>query len=101
METNYTEAERYYQAHKKVKEIKEFYQHLTVYLLCNPVVIIVNLLTSPGYLYFWFSVLGWGVAIVLHGLKAFDRIPFFSKEWEERKIQEFLDKEKVRKNEWQ
>ena len=101
METNYTEAERYYQAHKRVKEIKEFYQHLTVYLLCNPIVIIVNLMTSPDYLYFWYSLLGWGVAVVLHGLKAFDRFPFFSKQWEERKIQEFIDKEKGRKKEWE
>ncbi|OXA77719.1 2TM domain-containing protein [Flavobacterium aquidurense] len=93
METNYTEAERYYQAQKRVKEIKDFYAHLTVYLLCNPIVIAVNLMTSPGYLYFWFSLLGWGVAIVLHGLKAFDCFPFLNKEWEQRKIEEILEKD--------
>jgi len=94
MERNHTEAERYYQAHKKVEEIKKFYQHLTVYLLCNPIVIVVNLMSSPDFQYFWFCLLGWGIPIVVHGLKAFDRIPFLNKEWEERKISEILEKEK-------
>lgn len=93
METNYSEAERHYQAKQKVKEIRKFYEHLTVYVLCNPIVIVVNLMTSPGYLYFWYSLLGWGVAIVLHGLKAFDCFPFLNKEWEERKTREILEKE--------
>lgn len=100
METKYSEAERYYQAQEKVKEIRKFYEHLTVYVLCNPIIIIVNFMTSPGYLYFWYSLLGWGVAIVLHGLKAFDRFPFFSKEWEKRKIDEILEKEN-NKQKWE
>ena len=100
MEPNYTESERYYQAHKRVEEMKKFYQHLTVYLLCNPIVIVVNLMTSPGYLYFWFSLLGWGVAVGLHGLKAFDSFPFFNKEWEERKTREILEKEN-NKQKWE
>ena len=97
MKPNYTEGERHYQAQKKVKEIKEFYQHLTVYVLCNPIVIVVNLMTSPGYLYFWYSLLGWGVAVILHGLKVFDRFTFFDKSWEEQKIKEIIEKENNKK----
>jgi hypothetical protein len=93
MEEKYAEAERYYDAQEKVKNIRKFYEHLTVYLLCNPIVIAVNLITSPGYLYFWYSLLGWGAAIVLHGLKAFNRFPFFSKEWEKREMDKILEKE--------
>ncbi|RZJ56075.1 MAG: 2TM domain-containing protein [Flavobacterium sp.] len=93
MERNYTEAERHYQAHKRVKEIKEFYQHLTVYVLCNPIVIVTNLLTSPEYLWCLYSVFGWGIAIALHAMKVFNYGPFFNKEWEERKIREILEKE--------
>lgn len=37
MEKGFTEAERYYEAQKRVKEIREFYEHLTVYVLCNPI----------------------------------------------------------------
>ena len=101
METNYAEEERYYQAQKKVKEIKDFYAHLTVYALCNPIVIVVNFITSPGFLYFIFSLVGWGMVIVLHGLKVFDYMPFFSKEWEERKVKEFMEKEEKTKKSWE
>lgn len=99
METNYTESQRYYFAHKKVEEIKKFYHHLTVYVICNPVVIAVNLLTSPGYLWCLWCLFGWAVPIILHGLKAFDRLPFLNKDWEERKIREILEKED-NKNRW-
>ena len=93
MDTNYTEEERYYRAHKQVEELRKFYQHLTVYLLSNPILIVVNLMTSPGYLWFIWSLMGWGMAVVLHGLKAFGFAPFFDKEWEERKIKSILDKD--------
>ena len=98
MKLNYTEGERYYQAQKRVKEIREFYEHLTVYLLCNPIVIVVNLMTSPGYLWFIWCVAGWGFAIVMHGLKVFRVSPIFNKDWEERKIKEILEKESNKQN---
>ena len=36
---------------------------------------------------------GWGIGIVIHGLTTF---PFgiFGKEWEERKIKEYMEKDK-------
>jgi hypothetical protein len=93
MEQNYTEAERYYQAHKRVKEIRDFYAHLAIYILCNPIVIVVNLMTSPGYLWCLYSVFGWALPIGLHAMKVFNYGPFFNKEWEERKIREIMEKD--------
>lgn len=100
MKANYTEEERYYQAQKKVEGIKKFYQHLTVYLLCNPIVIAVNLMTSPEFLWCIFSVIGWGIPVGLHGLTAFNKLPFLDKEWEERKLNEILGKEN-NKQKWE
>lgn len=100
MESDYTEAERYYEAQKKVVEIKKFYQHLTVYLLCNPIVIVVNLMTSAGYLWCIYSVIGWAIPIILHGMKAFGFSQIFNKDWDERKIQELLEKENP-KHKWE
>lgn len=97
MEKGFTEAERYYEAQKRVKEIREFYEHLTVYVLCNPIVIVVNLMTSPEYLWFIWCVMGWGVAIVLHASKVFNFPPFFNRKWEEKKIREILEKEKTQR----
>lgn len=94
---DFTEADRYYDAQKKVKELRGFYEHLTVYVLCNPIVIVVNYMVSPEYLWWIWSVMGWGIAIVLHGLKAFEFPPFFNKKWEAKKIQELLEKEDKRR----
>ncbi|MFB3387898.1 2TM domain-containing protein [Flavobacterium sp. LAR06] len=97
MEPDYNEERRYHQAQKKVKEIKDFYQHLTVFTLITIILLVVNLMTSPEYLWFIWCILGWGVGVLFHGLKAFGVSPFFNKEWEERKIREFLEKEKESK----
>lgn len=93
MEQNYIEAARYYEAQKRVKKIREFYEHLTVYVLTNPIVIVVNVMTSPGYLWCLWCLLGWGAAVALHGMKVFRFPAFFNKKWEERKIREILEKE--------
>lgn len=93
IEKDFTEADRYYDAQKRVKELKEFYEHLTVYVLCNPIVVVVNLMTSPGYLWCLWCVIGWGVGVIMHGLKVFSFPPFFNKKWEEQKIREILEKQ--------
>jgi hypothetical protein len=94
MKRIYSETDRYYQAQKKVKEIRGFYEHLTVFILVTLVLIVLNLMTSPEYLWFIWCVLGWGIGLIFHALKTFDCMPFFNKEWEEQKIKEILEKEK-------
>ncbi|KAF2509339.1 2TM domain-containing protein [Flavobacterium zhairuonense] len=96
MEPDRTEAKRYHKAQKKVKEIKGFYEHLTVFILVTAILIFINLMTSPEYLWFIWCIMGWGIGVVIHGLKAFEISPAFSKEWEERKIKEILEKENNR-----
>ena len=93
IEKDFTETDRYYDAQKKVKEIKAFYEHLTVYVLTNPIVIVVNFMTSPEYLWCLWSLMGWGMALIIHGLHVFSLPPFFNKKWEEKKIREILEKE--------
>jgi 2TM domain len=100
MKTNYTEEERYYRAQKRVEEIKGFYGHLASFVLVNLFLLILNLMTSPGYLWFFWPLMGWGIGLFFHGLKVFNYSPFFNKEWEERKIKEFMDKETQNKQTW-
>ena len=101
METNYAEEERYYRAQKRVKEIKGFYEHLAVFAVSNPIIIVVNLMTSPKYLFFLWGLLPWVLVIVIHGLKVFNYTPFFNKEWEKQKVKEFIEKEEQAKKTWE
>jgi hypothetical protein len=50
-----------------------FLIHLFVYLAVNALLIVVNLLYSPGYYWFLFPLVGWGVALAAHAYAAFYR----------------------------
>jgi hypothetical protein len=101
MEVKYNEEDRYYLAKKKVENIKGFYGNLTAFIGVNIILIIINLWTSPEYLWFFWPLLWWGVGVLFHGLKVFEIFPVLGKEWEERKIKELMEKEKLNKNKWQ
>jgi hypothetical protein len=97
MENKYQEEERYTNAKKRVEEIKGFYGNLVSYIVVNIGLMVLNLLTSPHHLWFFWPMFGWGIGLVFHGLKVFNYLPFFGKEWEEQKIREFMEKEKSEK----
>ncbi|HXX35933.1 MAG TPA: 2TM domain-containing protein [Thermodesulfobacteriota bacterium] len=63
--------ETYQRARKRVEAKIGFYIHLAVYIGVNILLIIINLLTSPQYLWFIWPVIGWGVGIFLHGTATF------------------------------
>jgi 2TM domain len=101
MEANFDEEDKYYSAKKRVEDIKGFYGNLTAFIAVNVVLICINLYTSPEQLWFYWPLMWWGIGVVFHGLKVFDLFPVLGKEWEERKIKEFMEKEKRNKNKWQ
>lgn len=101
METNNQNDERYFKAKKRVEEIKGFYGNLTAYIIINIGFLVINLLTSPNQLWFYWPMIGWGIGVVIHGMKVFNYMPFLGKDWEEQKIKEFMDKEKANKKNWE
>jgi hypothetical protein len=100
MENSNQNEERYYKAKKRVEEIKGFYGNLVAYIVVNIGLLGINLLTSPKHLWFYWPMLGWGIGVVFHGMKVFNYMPFIGKDWEEKKIKEFMDKEKGNKETW-
>ena len=86
------EQARYQEAKKRVEEIRGFYFHLVCYILANAVLVVINLLTSPKYLWFIWPLIGWGIGIVLHAFSVFGGL--WGRSWEERKIREIMEKDK-------
>ena len=86
------EQTRYQEAKERVEEIKGFYFHLVCYLLINAVLAVINLLTSPEYLWFIWPLMGWGIGLIIHGISVFGGL--WGKSWEERKIREIMEKDK-------
>lgn len=92
-------------AEKKVKEIKGFYFHLFLYLVINLTWVFVLLFSNEMSSYYQYGFWGmgygqiamalfWGIAVLLHGLLVYGKKVSFTKKWENRKIQELLNKEK-------
>ena len=88
----------------RVEEIKEFYKHLITFVMVNLFLafiwkfsfkifgnfIVSNQFDVDGFTHIpiW---LIWGVFLVIHALKTFGFLNFFNKDWEEKKIKEFMN----------
>jgi hypothetical protein len=96
METK-SDFESYLKASKHVKEIKGFYIHLLCYVLIISLLVYLNLKYSPEHLWFIYPMAGWGLGLIGHAIGVFGTNTLFSKNWEERKIKEFIEEEQ-RKN---
>lgn len=86
--------ESYDRARKKIEELKGFYGHFIAYIIINVFLALINLFTTPGFWWFLFVTFFWGLALIAHGISVFSRHVLFSKKWEERKIKEYMEKEK-------
>jgi hypothetical protein len=97
---------KYEEAQKRVKKIKDFYGHIFIFLVIVPLVFIARFFILPAYGIIsdeegfnnwinWntyiFPVM-WLMAIGIHALAVFKPKPM--KRWEDKKIQELIDKEK-------
>ena len=61
----------YKRAKKKVQARLGFFIHLSVYLGVNILLIIINLLTSPEYIWFKWPLIGWGIGVFFHAMSIF------------------------------
>ncbi len=85
---------RYLRAKERVEELKKFYNSLTSYIIVNTFLAILNYwIDEWNYPWFLWSVGPWGIGLLFHAAKVFGWNPTFSKDWEERKIKEYMDKE--------
>nr|WP_199000263.1 2TM domain-containing protein [Flavobacterium sp. ASV13] len=99
-------------AYRKVKRIKGFYSHLRVYVIVN-IIIIISSLNKPYVVDGHFVVRGfnnweiystafyWGIALLIHAFVVFGPDVFFSRDWEEKKIQKYMDRDAGNKNKWE
>ena len=96
---------KYQEALKRVKKIKGFYTHAIVYVFVNIMIVFLNVKNlDPGESYFQFknfmTAFFCGIGLVAHGLSVFVPNWIMGQNWEERKIKEFMEKEKNNQNQW-
>jgi len=47
----------------------DFYKHAVTFGLVNTGLAVYNLVTTPGDLWFFYPMFGWGIGLVSHGVK--------------------------------
>ena len=95
--------ERYLRAEKKVEDIRGFYIHLLVYVCVNLYISIKKISRNLdngetfdeafydlGTYIVW---LAWGIGLAFHAYNIFIKDGMLEKNWEERKIKEYMDKD--------
>ena len=96
------DSEKYKKVKKRIDEIKKFYKHFSVYLIINLFFIgrriykdivrgdsVIEALTDLSNYNFFFL---WGIGLIIHGIVVFGAPKIFSKDWEDRKINELMNK---------
>ncbi len=87
-------------ARSRAKELREFYSHLTTYLVICTLLVIIDLVndepgnpdTFLGLDWAFWPVIGWGVFVAIHAIKTF----FGLGDWEERKARQLYERERQR-----
>jgi hypothetical protein len=86
---------KYQRAQKRVEAIRGFYIHLGVYVIVNVFLFLINIITSPEGLWFYWVLLGWGIGVAAHAFTVFGADRLFGSDWEEKKIREIMEKEET------
>ncbi len=88
------EEESYKKAKKRVGELRGFYEHLIAYVAVNIMLVIINLVTSPDALWFYWVTIFWGIGVIWHAISVFGKRGKLGKNWEDKKIKELMEKDK-------
>ena len=87
------EAQRYERARKRVEDIRGFYVHLSIYLVVNAVVVLIDYASGSGWWFYW-VLLGWGVGLGAHAVATFVEGGVLGADWEQRKVRELMARDR-------
>ena len=97
METSEKE-NKYYRAKERVESIKKFYTGFLSYLFFISLLAGINYWTDEWrYPWFLWAAFGWGIGLIFQAIKTFSLNPFFGRDWEERKIKEYMEEDEKQK----
>lgn len=96
---SYGREEAYLRAKKRLDKLVGFYWHLAVYVVVNFFLIVLIASNTEGSIWnfgTFATAFFWGIGLFFHFLGVFGPNFFFGKDWEDRKIEEFIRKEERR-----
>ncbi len=94
---DYRKEDAYLRAKKRVEAMVGFYWHLAVYIVVNIfLILLIGLNSGSGFRGFgpYATAFFWGIGLFFHFIGVFGFNFILGKNWERRKIEEFMEKEK-------
>ena len=89
---------KYLRAKDRVEEIKKFYSNLISYTVFISFLAFINYFTNEwSYPWFLWAAFGWGIGLFFQALKGWQVKRLCGKNWEQRKIEEFMKEEESQK----
>jgi protein-S-isoprenylcysteine O-methyltransferase Ste14 len=89
------EDEKFKRAQARVKKIRGFYSNVITFVLVNILLLIINLIFNPRNLWFYWVTIIWGLVLLIQAINIFTiRDRFLGEEWEKKKIQDLIKKDK-------
>lgn len=85
---------KYLKARERVAELKKFYNALATFIIVNLFFVLINYMSNGlAYAWFWWITISWAIGMAFYALNVFGFNLIFPKDWEQRKIREFMDRE--------
>jgi hypothetical protein len=69
---------------RAVEGRRGFYIHAAVYVLVNVLLIIINLMVVPTFLWFFFPLIGWGIGLTMHFIFGVLRVRSETENWQSK-----------------
>jgi 2TM domain len=94
---SFEEQAKYDRARKRVKSVKGFYKHLIIYVVINTMLLAMKWFKlDEGEEFFTYETFStaffWGIGLFFHAFSVFGTDAFLGRNWEERKMKEYLEK---------
>jgi len=83
-------------AWRKVKSLRLLYMHFTLYICINVVLLLIDV-STPGEVWFYKVLIGWGLLAGLHAAYTYELLPWSTRDWEQRKARELIDSQRGRR----
>lgn len=77
---------------RHVRRIKRFYNHAIQFAAGIGAMAVVNYATHPHYPWVLWVALSWGSVLAVHGLQAFEKLPFLTASWERRQVEKYMER---------
>jgi hypothetical protein len=82
-------------AWRKVKSLRLLYTHLTFFVFGNVLLLLIDI-STPGEVWFYKVLIGWGLLAGLHAAYTYELLPWSSRDWEQSKVRELMDEQRLR-----